>query len=259
MERVTLLIEATGERLSCMLNPDSLVMRRHAGIRPRRFHGGRLGGGDLPDDPLLYTGGGWTELDLDLLFDLSLRGSQLRRESEGEEPATGLDVRELTGPLWELAENVRQRDQKPGPPIVRFMWGRHWNVPGVVLAVAERLEQFAADGAARRSWLRLRLRRVAGTQQAAEQTTGLPEGAEWPTGDEPVPDDELLVHDVGPGETPPSSDERIDVLATRYYGNPRMWRMIASFNGIADPTKLPSGQTLRLPPKSILKPTTSGS
>jgi hypothetical protein len=43
---------------------------------------------------------------------------------------------------------------------VRFIWGKSWNIPGVVLHVSERLERFNADGAPRRSWLSLRLRRV---------------------------------------------------------------------------------------------------
>ena len=35
MERVAFVVESTGERLGCLLNPESLVLRRLAGIRPR--------------------------------------------------------------------------------------------------------------------------------------------------------------------------------------------------------------------------------
>src|SRR5688500_15063738 len=95
MERVAFLIEPGGQRLACLLNPETVVMRRHAGVRRRRSVGGPLTGAGLSDDPLLYTGGGLTELRLDLLFDVSVAGSTVTSE----------DVRELTGPFWRMAEN----------------------------------------------------------------------------------------------------------------------------------------------------------
>lgn len=35
MERVAFLIEPTGERLGCLLNPESVILRRAAGLQPR--------------------------------------------------------------------------------------------------------------------------------------------------------------------------------------------------------------------------------
>src|SRR5688572_23948780 len=113
-----------------MLNPESLVMRRIAGVRPRRSAGGVVTGVGLADDPLLFTGGGTTELQLDLLFDVTLAGSTIPTE----------DVRQLTAPLWNLAENSTQGDPTARPPRVRFVWGKNWNIPGIVSSVAERLE-----------------------------------------------------------------------------------------------------------------------
>lgn len=150
MERVAFLIEETNERIGCLLNPETLVMRRVAGVRPRRSATGQLTGEGLTDDPLLYTGGGRTELDLDLLFDVSLAGSSITTE----------DVRDLTLPLWELAENADRQEGYGQPPLVRFIWGKSWNIPGVILAVSERLESFTPEGVPRRSWLRLRMLRA---------------------------------------------------------------------------------------------------
>jgi hypothetical protein len=62
MERVAFLIEETGERIVCLLNPESVVVRRTAGVRPRRSIGGSLAGSELADDALLFTGGGTTEM-----------------------------------------------------------------------------------------------------------------------------------------------------------------------------------------------------
>ena len=72
MERVAFLIEETDQVLHCMLNPETLLMQRTAGIRSRRSASGPLTGASLADDPLLYTGGGRTVLELELLFDLGL-------------------------------------------------------------------------------------------------------------------------------------------------------------------------------------------
>jgi hypothetical protein len=150
LHRVTLLVEESRNQLSCLLNPENLVRRRQAGIQPRRSATGQLTGAGLQDDPLLYTGGGSTELDLDLLFDVSLAGSSIASD----------DVRDLTGPLWRLAENSGHNSQRHRPPLVWFTWGKAWSLPTIVVAVAERLEDFTPGGVPRRSWLRLRLQRV---------------------------------------------------------------------------------------------------
>lgn len=151
MERVAFLIEETNERLRCLLNPETLVLRRTAGVRPRQSATGQVTGTGLADDPLLYTGGGRTELDLDLLFDVTLPGSSV----------TSADVRDLTAPLWRLAENNQATAGYGRPPLVRLIWGKSWNIPGIVVAVAERLEFFTPSGVPQRSWLRLRLLRMA--------------------------------------------------------------------------------------------------
>ena len=141
MERAAFLIEATGERIACLLNPASLVVRRTAGIRPRTSISGVVAGAQMQETPLLATGGGTTELLMDLLFDTSL----VRPEPAPE------NVRDLTGPLWKMAENHRDGRGYGQVPVVRFVWGKAWNVPGVVVAVAERLEQFTQAGSPRRS------------------------------------------------------------------------------------------------------------
>ena len=66
MDRVTFLIEQSGERIPCLLNPETIQIARRAGLRPRRSIGGALTGRGRTDDPLHYTGGGMTELRLDL-------------------------------------------------------------------------------------------------------------------------------------------------------------------------------------------------
>ena len=52
---------------------------------------------------------------------------------------------------------------------------------------------------------------------------------------------------AGNGDT---SSERLDEISTRYYGTPILWRLIAEFNNIDDPTEDLSGRTLHIPPKT---------
>lgn len=247
MERIAFLVERTGERLSGLLNPESVVMRRTSGVHVRQSSGGPLTGARLSDDPLLYTGGGVTELTLDLLFDVTLAGSSTTTE----------DVRVLTRPLWQLSENTEGDDGLRRPPLVRFVWGKAWNVLGVVSAVAERLEYFTPSGTPQRSWLRLRLQRV-------------DEGSPSPASSEPaemsVPHvasatdfapEELQVHEVlgagGDDEGRGGAAERLDEIAYREYGDPAYWRVLAAVNDVPDPLRVRRGQRLVVPTRTALE------
>jgi hypothetical protein len=237
MERVAFLLEASGERVGCLLNPASLVVRRQAGLKPARSIGGPVSGGGLAEDPLLFVGGGCTELVLELLFDVSIGGSTIR----------ATDVRELTRPLCQLAERSELVDGRLRAPRVRFVWGKAWDVPGVVAAFAERLEHFTAGGVPRRSWLSLRLvRSDEPTTPGAVTSTPFISEANGPSS--PV------VHEViGGGRSPDGSErggsQRLDELAQRYYGDASLWRLIARENDLDDPFGLKGGAVLRIPPR----------
>jgi hypothetical protein len=233
-----------------MLNPESLVIRRVAGVRPRYSAGGSLTGAGLADDPLLYTGGGATELLLDLLFDVSIAGSSVETE----------DVRELTGPLWRLAENAPGEDGYGRPPLVRFVWGKSWNMPGIVAAVAERLEYFSQGGDPMRSWLRMRLLRVAETSSLTRPAKSPRPSFDLPPDGAELPAEQVRLHEVLGGMTGQDgegggSGERLDEIAYRFYGNPALWRLLAAFNGLDDPLRIPSGYLLRVPSLSALEGT----
>jgi hypothetical protein len=252
MERIAFLLETTGERISALLNPNTLVVRRRAGVRSRRAAGGQLAGAGLSDDPILYTGGGQTELELDLLFDVAISGST----------TVVKDVRDLTLPLWNLSENAVAEDGYGKPPLVRFLWGKAWNVRGVIAALAERLEEFSAEGAAQRSWMRMRLLRVnepGWTPPVPRPFEELPP-ASAPVSPEGivVPPESVLVYQTkGRGETDAGggtggSGERLDEIAAKTYGDPALWRLVASFNNLDDPSSIPPGTVLQLPPPSSL-------
>lgn len=239
MERVAFLIEATNERLGCMLNPETLVIRRLAGIQPRRTMSGPVTGLNLSDDPLFFTGGGRTVLELSLLFDVTLPGSSLQTD----------DVRLLTAPFWRLAENRARQNGYGAPPQIRFIWGKSWNIPGIVEAVAERFDRFTRQGVAQRSWLSLRMVRVneplaPPPDPPAIGLSDLPDITQLPA---PTTEWETTVA-LGDG----TSSERLDQLAAEQYGNPSLWRLLAATNHIDNPAQVPPGTVLRVPPLSLL-------
>lgn len=237
MERVAFLLEQTNERLMCMLNPESLVIRRQAGVKVRTSSGGQLTGAGLADDPLLYTGGGRTELELELLFDVHLAGSTITTE----------DVRLLTGPFWNLSENRLAADGYGQPPLVRFIWGKYWNIPGVIVSVAERLEDFTAAGAPQRSWMRMKLLRV--REPAPANQPQAPDYAQHPpTAEEleaTLSAERMRYYEVTVGD-------RLDEVAARHYGSAIYWRLLAEFNGLDDPNHLTPGAILQIPPAPAL-------
>ncbi|WP_026607995.1 hypothetical protein [Methylocapsa acidiphila] len=276
MQRVLFLIEQTGERISALLNPERLEFTRRSGFRAASHATGAITGVGLSDDLVIATGGGATELTLDLLFDVDLTEASIGEgvgasaaldgfavDSNGqglglqatEDIGRPVDVRELTRPFWNLSENSFAQGRRGAPPQVRFIWGRSWNVPGVIVAIAERFERFDEEGRPRRSLLRMRLRRVAelDVDTGKGVGTGLPSPStsvtpffEPPT----APSPELL---EAADRIEISTDEnglpnlRLDQLAAEVYGDPSLWRYVAAFNGIEDPLHLTGGMAIAVP------------
>jgi hypothetical protein len=246
VERATFLIEASGARVSCLLNPASVVVRRTAGLRPRRSLMGQTTSELLADGPLLFTGGGSTELEFELFFDTSLAGSTLVSE----------DIRDLTHPLWLLSENLDDERGRRRPPALRFVWGKAWNVPVVVAAVAERLEHFTNEGVPRRSWLSMRLLRVIEPSSGADEFQ-TPSPADLNAAALDVSAEQIDAHEVVGGVSA-GQGERLDELARRFYGDPGYWRLLATFNDIDNPHQIGAGTLLQVPPPPSAASGTAG-
>jgi len=259
MDRAAFLIQdpsrpSTTARLSCLLNPNTLIFRRVAGLRLRRSLAGAVTQDGLRDDPLMQTGGGGTELRLDLLFDVDVPGTWLGRPSN--DPAAGddePDVRDLTRPLWNLAENQKRPGAVAGPPRVRFVWGKRWDFPAVVAAVAERLERFTPSGVPQRSFLRLRLLRA--DDDVARDEITAPELPGMTTLLPPEPEPESPLDVLPLAEQPPaetyesyvSPGHPLFLTAYLFFGDPSLWTLIAEANPDVDPVFVPPGTALRIP------------
>ncbi|ATG91710.1 hypothetical protein [Methylomonas koyamae] len=246
MERVAFVLEDSGEQLRCLLNPETLVMRRKAGIQPRQSSAAILTGHGLADDCYIQTGGGTTTLELDLLFDINIAGSTIGSE----------DVRDLTRPFWNLAENNAKAGGSGQVPVCRFVWGKSWNIPGVVTAVAERLEHFNQDGVPQRSWLRLRLLRVNEPPAPADADFSDAmdiENFTYP-GNTPLAEGGLQVliaaaeTEIENAEAGDGGSERPDLLSFQYFGDPGRWRELFSHTFVADPLNIAPGTVLEIGP-----------
>jgi hypothetical protein len=154
--------------------------------------------------------------------------------------------------LWALAENGEPVAGNLALQRIRLIWGCSWNVPGVILAVAERLERFDERGVPKRSWLSMLLRRV--EEELESGNTPPPptspqfeinraESATEDSGDDSVV---VPVDDQGYALTP------LHIVAAERYGDPRYDRAIAEYNDLDDLLELEEGQPIRLPPQSAM-------
>src|SRR6266540_1199895 len=185
MERVAFLIDDSGERIDCLLNPETVEVTRLAGVRPRGTASGQLTGAGLADDPLQFTGGGRTE------------------------------------------------------PV---------------------LEMFSVDGSPRRSWLRLKLVRVAESAAEAKAAFDAELAAAAAPVETPPPGTPPggAVMAVGDGKTEPGySGVRFDLLTNDALGSPLRWRLLAEYNQIANPFEVPPGTTLGIP-EGLQRPVANG-
>ncbi|NQZ58447.1 MAG: hypothetical protein HRT88_13390 [Lentisphaeraceae bacterium] len=239
MERVVFIVEETGARINCLLNPESFVVSRQAGLVERRSLNASIQGHELLDTPVLWTGGGRTQIDLQLLFDLGLMpsGSPVK------------DIRELTKPLHELAENSAAGKNRKAP-IVRFVWGKAWLIRCLVSDISEHFDQFSRYGLPQRSWLSMRLIRLADSV-APVQTP--PPALPLLINEEFQSDSKSASADITELEiTGGPQGARLDLLAAEHYGNSAYWRLLAKFNDLDDPLNIPAGNKIKLPPLSVL-------
>src|SRR5262245_44840159 len=161
---------------------------------------------------------------------------------------------------WALAENVPVEDGYSRPPLARFIWGKSWNIPGVIAEVAERLEYFTPEGIPRRSWLRMRMLRVAeapaqphtarsSNLAPAPPTAGTSSAGavSAPSIRRAAPSGEERIYEVVGESGQGGSSEPLYNIAPRYGLAPSWWKVIAEQNGIDDPLRIKPGTQLRVP------------
>ncbi len=205
----------TDATVTCMFNPTKYSFTKSVGWGLKEGASGR--GLNLP--PLEFTGGEAATITLNLFFDTT---------------ASGEDVRTAyTNKLWELAlinpDKIDQATQTGRPPRCMFEWGQAWSFEAVVTNITQTFTMFLEDGTPVRATVDLSLKQATdpGRFPAQNPTSGGIAGHK--------------THVVEQRET-------LDLIAAREYGQSRYWRQIADFNGIVDPMRVRPGTVLTLPP-----------
>jgi nucleoid-associated protein YgaU len=115
---------------------------------------------------------------------------------------------------------------KPMPPLVVFKWGAITSFPAYITSVSAKYTLFSAAGVPIRAICTVSLQEMPGEMGKQNPTSG-----------------SLAVrsiHRVVVGDTLAS-------IAYGEYGDPTLWRQLASFNRIDDPARVPLGSVLMLP------------
>lgn len=124
--------------------------------------------------------------------------------------------------------------KKALPPLVVFSWGTITSFPSVIKTVSAKYSLFSAQGTPIRATCTVTLEEMPGENGGQNPTSGSLATRR--------------MHRVVTGDTLAS-------LAFAKYGDPNMWRLLAEFNDIDDPLRLPSGSVLMVPsPEELLTP-----
>ena len=162
-----------------------------------------------------FTGADPRSLSLEIFLD----------ETESASGSVAKDVERLFDLCTPTPQSISAK--KPSPPFVLFGWGSTTSFTAYVKSVSVKYSMFKPDGTVVRATGTLSLEEVPSSKAKQNPTSGA-----------------LVTHRthvVVDGESLP-------LIAFREYGDPRYWRPVAEANGIDDPTRLPSGTTLLLPP-----------
>ncbi|MGV9736064.1 CIS tube protein [Rhodococcus aetherivorans] len=162
--------------------------------------------------PPEYSGPEPCKLTLEMFFDATFKQDT--------------DVAKCVDKLFSCCVPVDEKDKKPMPPLVVLKWGGTTSFNAFVTQVSAKYTLFSASGKPIRAVCSVSLEEMPGETSRQNPSSGSVTHSR--------------VHEVIEGDT-------LHLLAYREYGDPAMWRAVAAYNGIDDPTRLPPGRSLVLP------------
>jgi nucleoid-associated protein YgaU len=211
----------TNEKVICMFNPKEYSFSKTNNWKESDAKGQNV-------SKLEFSGGAPATLSLQLLFDTNEMHHHLNIDM-----SKGRDVRKYTEGLWNMMkinENKINPDTKKGePPKCRFMWGNLWSFTAVITSISQKFTLFASDGTPLRAVVDVSFKQLVDEGQYPRQnpTSGGNPGEHLRT--------------IREGDTLP-------YIAYEEYGDPTVWRHLATTNGIADPRRLRPGDLLMITP-----------
>lgn len=236
MERVIFLVENLDLRISCMLNPESITINRSSGISS-------LSTLNSNQNSNVYNRNDRTWVEMELLFDTTIPNlTDIEK-----------DVRLLTKHFYKMSERNNLDINGYRQPVVRMIWGKGWNQPGLISDIAERLDYFDNSGIPRRSWLKLRLLFI---DEEIDRKK-----------DDKILDEKEILREISYQSIRKSNNfkddfktsssvlvnSRLDQLAAKLWGSPNSWKIIALYNKITDPLKDFRGKRLKVPNLTLLR------
>jgi len=197
----------TNEHIPCLFNPNQYSISKSNSWKEKPTQNSNV-------PRLEFTGGGPTELKLDLFFDTY--------ESGGS-------ARDYVKRIINLTKISQSGSGDREPPRCRFSWGTNFEFEAVVSNVSARFTLFRSDGTPVRAVVSLTLKECKDPEVQRRQNPT----SQGTTGQK--------VWVVRPGDT-------INGIAAAEYGDPTVWRVIADANNLDNPMDLRPGQILVLEP-----------
>lgn len=201
----------TNEQVEFLFNPTDYSISKS-----NNWDSTPIPGFEVP--PTEFQGGQPATTSLELFFDTYERGVDVRTYTD--------KVIKLT----KISPGTRQNGQTGRPPQVLFNWGRMISPKSIITSLSIKYILFKSDGTPVRATMSLTL------QECEDDAVQKPQN---PTSQGSYGH---KVHVVQPGDT-------IGLIAYKYYGNPKSWRLIADNNGLDDPKDLRTGQVLEIVPE----------
>lgn len=210
-----------GNKVSCQFNPSTVRLSKHSTwtAHPAR------GAAKAPRPQ--FVGTGPETLTATLLFDsYGMLGSQnYNVQSAVEQLFT-----------WTCVPASSLSTTTPQPPTVTFYWGP-FNFVGLLIQVNAEYLMFSPAGSPQRATADITLQKTPDDPQPTNPSSGGISGRR-----------SALLGDC----------DSLATVAYAEYGDPALWRAIASANGIEDPARVPAGTALLVPPRTQAVQLTSG-
>jgi hypothetical protein len=209
------LYDDTGSFVYCQFNPQTMQRVKSANWT----HAPTRGAHTQPKPQ--FVGTGTESLSATLLFDLqSVLGA----------PATHTPAMSIDQLLkWLTVPPAAQTKATPQPPTVTFQWGTGISFKGILRQVTVSYTKFAPSGDPIRATAAINMQALPDDPLGTNPSSG---GISGRTS--------AQVHE---GDTLAS-------IAYKKYGDPNLWRAIAIANNIEDPSRVPVGTNLMVPPRA---------
>lgn len=199
-------------KISFQFNPKEVTISKSAKWERKNASSAKKAG------PPQYKGADPCKMTVEMFFDAALKSDLSVVDA----------VEKLFSCLVPLAKTL---PKSPMPPMVVFKWGGVSSFPAVITQVNAKYTRFASNGIPIRAVCTVNLEEMPSEAAKQNPTSGV-----------------LAVdraHTMIAGDT-------LALVAYREYGDPALWRPLASYNNIDDPMRIDNGSQILLPNAEVL-------